>query len=202
MIPTLIFYLFAFVLIASAVMVVFAKNPVHSVLFLVLCFFNASGLFLLIGAEYVAMTLIIVYVGAIAVLFLFVVMMLDISLVQVREGVLQYLPLGIAVGAILFTELFLMLGAWLNGGLPSAIANPIPPVDEISNTEAIGRLLYTDYLYLFQLAGLVLLVGMIGAITLTLRTRPGVRKQKVSEQLARRREDSVALVQVQSGEGV
>lgn len=194
--------MFTFVLISSAVMVVFAKNPVHSVLFLVLCFFNAAGLFVLLGAEYVAMTLVIVYVGAIAVLFLFVVMMLDISKVQLREGVLQYLPLGALVGLVLFVEIFMMVSAYLAGAVPDTIANPVPPVDEVSNTEAIGRLLYTDYIYLFQIAGLILLVGMIGAITLTLRSREGVKKQKIARQLARTRAEGVTLVKVNTGEGV
>ena len=201
-VASLAFYLFAGVAVASAVMVISARNPVHSVLFLILAFFNSAGLFVLMGAEFLAMILVVVYVGAVAVLFLFVVMMLDINLARIREGFLQYLPIGGVIGLILLVELVLVIGGW--GLSPEAAApasTPMPPLSELSNTEAIGRVLYTEYAYLFQIAGLVLLVAMIGAIVLTHRVRPGVRKQRIGEQLARRREDAVELRKVSPGEG-
>lgn len=184
-------------------MVISARNPVHSVLFLILAFFNSAGLFILMGAEFLAMILVIVYVGAVAVLFLFVVMMLDVNYVQLREGFLQYLPIGGLIGFILLIELLLVLGSTgvtVEGATASALAAPTPPVD-VTNTEAIGALLYTKYVYLFQAAGMVLLVAMIGAIVLTHRTRPGVRRQVISEQIGRRREDGVELKKIQPGQG-
>jgi NADH-quinone oxidoreductase subunit J len=201
-VQALVFYLFAAMLIAAAVMVVAARNPVHSVLFLILAFFNSAGLFVLMGAEFLAMVLVIVYVGAVAVLFLFVVMMLDIDYVRLREGVLQYLPIGGLIGLILLVELILVASTWAlvpdAGSLASPIAKPGGP----SNTEQIGLLLYTKYIYLFQAAGMILLVSMIGAIVLTLRRRPGVKRQKIGKQVARRREDSVEVVKVPPRSGV
>ena len=199
----LAFYLFAGVAVASAVMVISARNPVHSVLFLILTFFNSAGLFVLMGAEFLAMILVVVYVGAVAVLFLFVVMMLDINVARVREGFLEYLPVGGVIGLILLAELVMVIGGWsLEPGLVAVAATPTPPVAEVSNTEAIGAVLYTDYAYLFQAAGLVLLVAMIGAIVLTHRVRENVRKQRVPDQLARRAEETVVLRKVNPGEGI
>ncbi|KZD09859.1 NADH-quinone oxidoreductase subunit J [Oceanibaculum pacificum] len=202
-IQALIFYLFASITVASGVMVIASRNPVHSVLYLILAFFNAAGLFVLIGAEFLAMILVVVYVGAVAVLFLFVVMMLDINFVQLREGFLQYLPIGGLIGLILLVELGLVFGTWvLAADVAQIAALPIPAVDQVTNTEAIGRVMYTKYVYLFQASGLVLLVAMIGAIVLTLRQREGVRKQSIAVQNARRREDVVATVKVPTGGGV
>ncbi len=197
------FYAFAAVAIASAVMVISARNPVHSVLFLILAFFNAAGLFVLMGAEFIAMILVIVYVGAVAVLFLFVVMMLDINFVELRQGFLQYLPIGALVGLVLLAELVLILGSWVVAPeTASRIAAPTPEATEVTNTHAIGQILYTDYIYLFQSAGLILLIAMIGAIVLTLRSRDGVKRQKISEQVARTREESVEIRHVEPGSGV
>jgi NADH-quinone oxidoreductase subunit J len=199
----LAFYVFAFVVMASAVMVVVSRNPVYSVLFLILAFFNAAALFVLIGAEFIAMILIIVYVGAVAVLFLFVVMMLDINLTELREGFLKYLPIGALIGLVLLAEILLGLGV-IGSTPPSleALGKAGPQVLAIDNTRAIGRVLYTQYFYLFQVAGLVLLVAMIGAIVLTLRTRPGVRRQRISEQLYRPKDDAVTVVKVPTRGGV
>ena len=197
------FYAFAGVAVASGVMVVSARNPVHSVLFLILAFFNAAGLFVLLGAEFLAMILVIVYVGAVAVLFLFVVMMLDINFVQLRHGFMQYLPVGALVGLVLLVELVLVFGAWtLSPEIGSAAAAPMPEPAQVTNTAALGLLLYTHYIYAFQAAGLILLVAMIGAIVLTLRSREGVRRQKISQQVTRRREASVEIVKVRPRQGV
>ncbi len=199
--PALFFYLFATVCIASAVMVVAAKNPVHSVLYLILAFVNASGLFVMMGAEFLAMILIVVYVGAVAVLFLFVVMMLDVDFAELRQGLLQYLPVGFVVGGIFVAELLAVVGAWVIGAnLPQAISAPIPP--NITNTEALGRVLYTQYVYYFQAAGVVLLVAMIGAIVLTLRHKPKVKRQNISNQVARTPATAIEVVKVQSGQGL
>jgi len=199
-IATLVFYLFSAVLVFSALMVISSRNPVHSVLFLILAFFNAAGLFLLIGAEYLAMTLVIVYVGAVAVLFLFVVMMLDVNFVELRQGFLRYMPIGVTVAAIFFAELMVAIVTSLRA--PIALAAHASPIAAgVSNTRAIGNVLYTDYIYIFQVAGLILLVAMIGAIVLTHRTRPGVRRQKIASQVARKREDAVQVVQVKPGQG-
>ena len=202
----LAFYLFAGWLLAAGVMVVTARNPVHSVLFLILAFFNAAGLFLLLGAEFLAMILVVVYVGAVAVLFLFVVMMLNINFVILREGFLQYLPVGGLVGLILLVELALVSGGWAfapevaaAAGTPSTL---IAPSGVMTNTRALGDVLYTQYFYLFQAAGLVLLVAMIGAIVLTHRSRPGVRKQDISRQVSQPRKDSVEIRKVPIGGGV
>lgn len=201
MIPALFFYLFAGVCVASALMVIASRNPVHSVLFLILAFVNASGLFVLMGAEFLALILVVVYVGAVAVLFLFVVMMLDVDFVQLRRGSLQYLPVGGLVGLVLLVELLLVVGAWAIGpGVQKTVALPIPT--DMSNAEALGRVLYTRYVYFFQTAGLVLLVAMIGAIVLTLRHKPNVRRQVISDQLARRKEDIVELKSMRPGQGV
>jgi NADH-quinone oxidoreductase subunit J len=202
-VQALAFYLFAFVTVAAGAMVISARNPVHSVLFLILAFFNAAGLFVLMGAEFIAMILVIVYVGAVAVLFLFVVMMLDINFVELRQGFLQYLPVGAMIGLVLLLELVLVAGSWVIApGSAGRAAAPTPPIDQVTNTEAIGRLLYTDYIYLFQSAGLVLLVAMIGAIVLPLRRREDVRKQRIRDQLARRRDDSIEIKKIQPGSGV
>jgi len=197
----LTFYLLAAVTTAAGFMVIAARNPVHSVLFLILAFFNSAGLFVLIGAEFLAMILVVVYVGAVAVLFLFVVMMLDIDFVRLREGFLNYLPVGALVGLILVVELMLVLST-ANVSTEAAITGslPIPPPGEISNTRAIGEVLYTRYIYLFQAAGMLLLIAMIGAIVLTLRQRE-VRRQSISAQVNRPREESVELKQVQPGQG-
>ena len=195
----LVFYLFSFVAIASAVMVISARNPVHSVLFLILAFFNAAGLFVLIGAEFLAMVLVVVYVGAVAVLFMFVVMMLDINFVRMREGFMQYLPLGLLIGAILAIELMMVIGSWALSPAVAGLEQPTPI--QISNTEALGNLIYTDYFYLFQAAGLILLVAIIGAITLTLRHRPGVRRQDIGEQVHRSASDAIEIKKIQPGSG-
>jgi len=196
MIEALFFYLFAGIMLASGTMVVASRNPVFSVLFLILAFFNAAGLFVLVGAEFIAMLLVVVYVGAVAVLFLFVVMMLDINFAEMRAGFQRYLPLGLIVGGILVFELVAAMFAEIFEGARFVGAQP----DSITNTVAIGNVLYTKYLYLFQIAGLILLVAMIGAISLTMRRRPGVRRQNIAKQNMRRREDSVELVDVPVGQ--
>lgn len=199
----LAFYLFAIMTIASGVMVISSRNPVHSVLFLILTFFNSAGLFVLMGAEFIAMMLVIVYVGAVAVLFLFVVMMLDINFVEMRQGFLQYLPVGGLVGLVLIVELVLIMGSWaLTPDVAKRVAMPMPQIEQQTNTHAIGSVLYTDYIYLFQAAGLVLLVAMVGALVLTLRPREGVRKQRIGDQIARRRQATVELKKIQPGSGV
>jgi len=202
-IQALTFYVFAAITIASGFLVIAARNPVHSVLFLILAFFTSAGLFVLMGAEFLAMILVVVYVGAVAVLFLFVVMMLDINFVQLREGFLQYLPMGAMVGIILLVELLLILGA--ASVAPDVTAGglePIPALAERTNTAAIGDVLYTKYIYLFQAAGMILLIAMIGAIVLTHRQRVGVKKQRIAAQVARRREEVVEVKKVQPGQGV
>ena len=196
MIETLFFYLFASVTCLAGLMVVSSRNPVHSVLFLILAFFNASGLFILLGAEFLAMLLVIVYVGAVAVLFLFVVMMLDINFVELREGFQHYMPLGLGVGGLLLAEILFVV--FNSANMPETIVM----VNEVSNTRALGRILYTDYIYLFQVAGLILLVAMIGAIALTLRKRESVRRQSIASQTERTREDSIEVVSVPANTGV
>jgi NADH-quinone oxidoreductase subunit J len=201
MIAALFFYLFAGLCVASAFMVIAAKNPVHSVLYLILAFVNAAGLFVMVGAEFLAMILIVVYVGAVAVLFLFVVMMLDVDFAELKQGALQYLPIGLLIGGIFLAELFLVVGAWVIGpGVPQAIVAPIPT--GISNTEAIGLVLYTKYVYFFQAAGMILLVAMIGAIVLTLRHKERVRRQSIAEQVARTPAMSIEVVKVRPGQGL
>jgi NADH-quinone oxidoreductase subunit J len=199
----LFFYLFGGVCVASAVMVISARNPVHSVLFLILAFVNAAGLFVLMGAEFLAMILIVVYVGAVAVLFLFVVMMLDVDFAELRQGFLQYLPVGILVGIVFLAELLLVVGTWtLGAGIPKAITAPIPPVTSVTNTEALGLVLYTRYIYFFQAAGLVLLVAMVGAIVLTLRHKAGVKRQNIGVQVARTKATAIEIRHVRPGQGL
>ena len=199
-IQALAFYLFAAITVASAVMVISARNSVHSVLFLILAFFNAAALFVLIGAEFLAMILVVVYVGAVAVLFLFVVMMLDVNFAELRAGFLRYLPVGALIGLVLLVELFLLFGS-IRGDTVSIMASASGHPAGLSNTEALGRLIYTQYAYLFQAAGLVLLVAMIGAIVLTHRQRAGVRRQVISQQLSRRREEVMVIKKIGTGEG-
>jgi NADH-quinone oxidoreductase subunit J len=200
-IPSLFFYLFAGVCIASAVMVISSKNPVHSVLFLILAFVNAAGLFVLMGAEFLAMILIVVYVGAVAVLFLFVVMMLDVDFAELRQGFLNYLPIGGVIAFIFLFELLLVLGAWVIG--PQVVrTSPIPNLDTVTNTAALGQVLYTRYIYYFQIAGVVLLIAMIGAIVLTLRHKPNVRRQNIADQVARTKATAIEIRQVRPGQGI
>jgi NADH-quinone oxidoreductase subunit J len=200
-IPSLFFYVFAGVCIASAVMVIASKNPVHSVLFLILAFVNAAGLFVLMGAEFLAMILIVVYVGAVAVLFLFVVMMLDVDFAELRQGFLNYLPVGGVIAFIFLFELLLVLGAWVIG--PQVVrTSPIPSLDSVTNTAALGQVLYTRYIYYFQIAGVVLLIAMIGAIVLTLRHKPNVRRQNIAEQVARTKATAMEIRQVRPGQGI
>ena len=192
------FYVFAGITVASAVMVIAARNPVHSVLFLILAFVNAAGLFVLLGAEFLAMILIVVYVGAVAVLFLFVVMMLDVDFAELRQGFLNYLPIGALVGAILLVELLLVVGGWeISPHLvrPAAAAN-------ITNTQALGLVLYTRYVYFFEAAGMILLVAMVGAIVMTLQHKPDVKRQNIAEQIARRRDSAIEIVNVKPGQGL
>jgi NADH-quinone oxidoreductase subunit J len=197
------FYLFAGICAASAMMVVTSKNPVHSVLFLILAFVNAAGLFVLLGAEFLAMILIVVYVGAVAVLFLFVVMMLDVDFAELRQGFLNYLPVGALIGAILLTELLIVVGAWAIGpSVSHAITSPIPASSAINNTQALGLLLYTRYVYYFQAAGVILLVAMIGAIVLTLQHKPGAKRQSIPAQVARNRTSAIDIVKVKAGQGL
>jgi NADH-quinone oxidoreductase subunit J len=196
MIETLFFYLFASITCLAGLMVISSRNPVHSVLFLILAFFNAAGLFVLLGAEFLAMLLVVVYVGAVAVLFLFVVMMLDINFVELREGFQRYMPLGLGVGGVLLAEILFVF--FNSADMPETVVM----VNEVSNTRALGRILYTDYIYLFQLAGLILLVAMIGAIALTLRKRENVRRQSIASQTERTRADSIEVVSVPSNTGV
>ncbi len=196
MIETIFFYLFASVTCLAGLMVISSRNPVHSVLFLILSFFNAAGLFILLGAEFLAMLLVVVYVGAVAVLFLFVVMMLDINFAELRDGFQRYMPLGLGVGGLLLTEILFVF--FNRENMPERLNL----TTGVSNTRALGRVLYTDYIYLFQIAGLILLVAMIGAITLTLRKRENVRKQSINKQNKRKREDTIEVVSVPTGVGI
>ena len=199
--PALFFYLFAGVCVASAVMVIASRNPVHSVLFLILAFVNAAGLFVLMGAEFLAMILVVVYVGAVAVLFLFVIMMLDVDFAELREGFLEYLPIGLVIGGIFMVELLLVGGSWvINPGTAKTITAAIPT--NVPNTEALGLVLYTRYIYYFQVAGLVLLVAMIGAIVLTLRHKAYVKRQDINVQNARTPELAVSVRKVATGQGL
>ncbi|PCD03992.1 NADH:ubiquinone oxidoreductase subunit J [Sphingomonas spermidinifaciens] len=201
MIQAVAFYLFAAIVVLSAAMVITARNPVHSVLWLILAFFNAAGLMVIVGAEFIAMLLVIVYVGAVAVLFLFVVMMLDIDFAELRAGFVKYLPIGIVLAVALAAEILIGVGAWSAGGIE--LSTRISPIDAaVPNIEAIGRLLYTRYLLVFEGAGLVLLVAMIGAIVLTHRERTGVIKQNIARQVARRSKDAVRKVNQPVGQGV
>ncbi|RVU39298.1 NADH-quinone oxidoreductase subunit J [Hwanghaeella grinnelliae] len=202
-VQALAFYLFAAVTVACGVMVITARNPVHAVLFLILAFFNAAGLFVLQGAEFLAMILVIVYVGAVAVLFLFVVMMLDVNFAELRAGFAKYLPIGAVISLILLVELVLLGAGWAFNSETAVIASsPTPPAADVHNTEALGMLLYTKYVYLFQGAGMILLVAMVGAIVLTHRVRAGVKRQRIGDQVARSSKDEVKVVKVQTGSGI
>ncbi len=202
-IEAIFFYLFAFVAVAAAFMVIASRNPVHSVLFLILTFFNAAALFLMTGAEFLAMILLVVYVGAVAVLFLFVVMMLDVDFAQLKRGALQYAPIGALVGIVLAAELLIVLGGYTFAPeLASEISRPIPDIADRQNTAALGDVLYTDYVFYFQVAGLVLLVAMIGAIVLTLRHKEGVKRQDISAQVRRTPETAIEVRKVESGKGL
>lgn len=201
MIQTIAFYLFATVCIAAAAMVILSRNPVHSVMWLILAFFNAAGLMVLTGAEFIAMLLVIVYVGAVAVLFLFVVMMLDIDFAELRAGFVRYLPLGALVAIILVAELIFAVSAW-NAGTVDLASRAAPLVAEGSNIEQIGAVMFTRYVFLFEACGMILLVAMIGAIVLTNRQRPGVRKQNIGQQVRRRPQDATRLVDQPVGQGV
>jgi NADH-quinone oxidoreductase subunit J len=199
----LTFYLFATIAVAAGFMVISSRNPVHSVLYLILAFFTSAALFVLMAAEFLAMIMLIVYIGAVAVLFLFVVMMLDINFVELRKGFLQYLPIGALIGVILAIELIFIVGTWTFGGDTTLVAATAQPmVIEGGNTEAIGRVLYTDYVYAFQAAGIILLVAMIGAIVLTHRSRPGVKKQNITEQVHRSPTEAVELRDIPPGQGI
>jgi NADH-quinone oxidoreductase subunit J len=200
-IQVLAFYLFAAIVVASASMVILARNPVHSVLWLILAFFNAAGLMVLLGAEFVAMLLIIVYVGAVAVLFLFVVMMLNVDFAELRAGFVSNFPLGGTIAVILLVELVLSIGAW-NAGALTLAKRAAPTPENVPNIEAIGQLLYTRYIFLFEMAGLILLVAMIGAIVLTHRARGGVRSQNISKQNRRRPQDATRNINQPTGQGV
>jgi NADH-quinone oxidoreductase subunit J len=198
------FYLFAAITVAAGLMVILARNPVHAVLYLILAFFNAAGLFVLLGAEFLAMILVVVYVGAVAVLFLFVVMMLDVDFAELRAGFIRHAPLGALIGLILLVELVMVAGfAVIDPGALAAPSAPVPTLASgIANTEAIGRVLYTRYVYYFQGAGLILLVAMIGAIVLTLRHKEGVKRQSIAVQVARRKATAIEVVKVGSGTAV
>ena len=203
MIEAIFFYVFSAVLIASGVLVISARNPVHSVLFLILAFFNAAGLFVMLGAEFIAMIMVIVYVGAVAVLFLFVVMMLDINFAELRKGMLRHAPVGALVGGVLLAEFCWMYLKWsADPAAQEHIAQRTPDAAAVGNTEALGMILYTDYAYLFQISGLILLVAMIGAITLTHRRRPDLRRQDIASQVARNPADVLKIEKIQSGAGV
>ena len=199
--PLFFFYMFSAIVVASAIMVISSRNPVHSVLFLILAFVNAAGIFLLAGAEFLALMLIVVYVGAVAVLFLFVVMMLDVDFAQLRQGMLQYAPIGIVVGIILLLELLLVAGSAFLAP-EAAGSGALPMAEGVNNTLALGQVLYTNYIYLFQACGLVLLVAMIGAIVLTLRHKPNVKRQDIAAQVARTKTTGVEVVKVESGKGL
>ncbi|WP_206454307.1 NADH-quinone oxidoreductase subunit J [Aurantimonas marina] len=199
----LFFYIFALIAIGAALMVVFSKNPVHSVLFLITTFVSAAGLFLLTGAEFLALILIVVYVGAVAVLFLFVVMMLDVDFAKLKRGALQYAPFGAIVGIVLLAELIIAVtGNYYDPQLSVATAMPTPPLAEMSNIEALGAVLYTRYILFFQLAGLILFVAMIGAIVLTLRHKEGIRRQSIPAQVARNPATAIEIRKVESGKGI
>ena len=198
----LAFYLLSAVAVVSALLVVTARNPVHSVLWLILAFFSSAGLFVLMGAEFLAMLLVVVYVGAVAVLFLFVVMMLDVDFVKLREGYARYLPLAMIVAGVLLAEMVMITLAVVQGGAAADATAPLPASPDATNVEAIGRVLYTDYVYFFQAAGIVLLIAMIGAITLTLRHKPGIKRQNIDRQVGRLRKTAVEVKAASTGQGV
>jgi NADH-quinone oxidoreductase subunit J len=202
LVQALAFYLFAGITLLSGLLVISARNPVHSVLFLILAFFNAAGLFILLGAEFIAMILVIVYVGAVAVLFLFVVMMLDVTFADLRKGAMQYVPIGLGVGALLLVELVIMYLSWsFVPVVAENLAHPETAFEGVTNTESLGQILYTDYIFAFQGAGLVLFVAMVGAIVLTHRSRPGVHRQSVVTQHARKPSDVLEIRKVTPGTG-
>ena len=199
-IQAIMFYVLAVGTVGAGVMVIASRNPVHSVLFLILAFFNSAGLFVMLGAEFLAMILIIVYVGAVAVLFLFVVMMLDINFAELRAGFLQYLPIGGVIGIILLAELVMVFASGaIEIEVPTNVASPTPPPDEVTNTQALGDVLYTRYAYLFQGAGFILLIAMVGAIVLTHRRRTDVRRQRIADQVARDPKAAVRLTDIEPG---
>lgn len=202
MIAGIAFYLLAAVTVVSALLVVTARNPVHSVLWLILSFFSAAGLFVLLGAEFLAMLLVVVYVGAVAVLFLFVVMMLDVDFVKLREGFAKYFPLAAIVAAVLLAEMIVITVTVANGGAAADAVGPAVATADRTNIEAIGRVLYTDYVYFFQAAGIVLLIAMIGAITLTLRHKPGIKRQDVGRQVGRDAKKAMQLKSIETGAGL
>ena len=197
------FYLFATTCVAAGFMVISARNPVHAVLFLIVAFVNAAGLFILLGAEFLAFILVVVYVGAVAVLFLFVVMMLDVDFAELRAGFLAYLPIGALIGIILLVELILVFGSWvITPEIAAHITTPAPPMNEVSNIEALGLILYTKYVYFFEAAGVILLIAMIGAIVLTLHHKEGVKRQSIADQVGRKREESIEIRHVEPGQGL
>jgi NADH-quinone oxidoreductase subunit J len=201
-ISAIAFYVLAAVTVTSALLVVTARNPVHSVLWLIMAFFSAAGLFVLLGAEFLAMLLVVVYVGAVAVLFLFVVMMLDVDFVKLRSGFAQYLPIAIIVAGVLLAEMIMITVAVANGGAAADAVGPAVATADQTNIEAIGRVLYTDYVYFFQAAGIVLLIAMIGAITLTLRHKPGIKRQDVGVQVGRSAKTAMELKSIETGAGL
>jgi NADH-quinone oxidoreductase subunit J len=196
------FWLLSAVIVVSAFAVISARNPVHSVLFLITAFFSAAGLFVLMGAEFLAMLLVIVYVGAVAVLFLFVVMMLDVDFAALKQGFARYLPLGAVVAGALVIEMVIVAVTVATTGAAAKNTAPLASAAHMSNVESIGRVLYTDYIYYFQIAGLVLLVAMIGAIVLTLKHRPGIKRQSIADQVARTPAKGMRVVQIKPGEGL
>ena len=210
MLVAISFYLLAAVAVAAAFMVVASKNPVHSVMYLILTFFSAAGLFILMGAEFLALLIVMVYVGAVAVLFLFVVMMLDVDFVELKQGFLQYLPFAATLAVVVVIELIFVVAVWvfpsdseLQRAHPIATdGSPLAGENAPSNIEALGLILYTDYVHYFQIAGIVLLVAMIGAIVLTFRERDGIRKQDVSEQVGRTQGEAIEVVSVKTGQGI
>ncbi len=198
---SLLFYLFSFIMIASAFMVILSRNPVHSVLFLILCFFNSAGIFLILGAEFLAFILVIVYVGAVAVLFLFVVMMLDVEFKSISSSVISYLPIGMTIGVIVLAELMLVLFTWRrNYSVTDNLG--LSNDSQFSNTETIGLVLYTDNILFFQLAGLILLASMIGAIVLTVNHRPSAKRQDINKQVERDAESSIENIDIKPGSGI
>ncbi|WP_375696371.1 NADH-quinone oxidoreductase subunit J [Bartonella sp. AP331QHHD] len=197
------FYLFAFIMLTSAVIVITARNPVHSVLFLILAFFNAAALFLLAGAEFLGLILLVVYVGAVAVLFLFVVMMLEVDFAELKSGTLRYAPIGALIGVIIAVELIVVfMSSYFSPVLRTHVTQPMPDLAQRTNTQALGDILYTDYVFYFQIAGMILLVAMIGAIVLTLRHKLGVKRQSIAEQVSRTVESAIEIKQVESGKGM
>ena len=202
-VATLTFYLFAFTAIAAGIFVVFARNPVHSVLWLILAFFSSAGLFVLTGAEFVAMLMVIVYVGAVAVLFLFVVMMLDVDFTELKDGLADYLPVGLLVGVVLLVQLTMLFGHWIIAEEAPQMRAAVAPIpSDIHNTEALGLLIYTEYAFLFQTAGLILFVAMIGAIVLTLHHKGKAKRQNILEQIHRDPAEAVTLHDIKPGQGI